>query len=123
MKFFDSKNDMRAEFESKTDPERPIMEQAESISSSTLLASTIGVRNGLKMLKDYLALDTASEKHDEIRRRTVGHLSERMTAFELELINAIVDLSWELHECGCDKCVQIEAAMDIDAQMRNARFN
>lgn len=124
-KHFDSKQQMREDFERRTDPNGPLDDQLDGILSSAMAAGLIGVRNGLSLLKRYTGdeHDFPCEEHKEFTRKVMDGMKERMIAFELELINVLVDLAWEVHECECDHCRQMDSELDAVDKARKAPFN
>lgn len=124
-RIYESKQEVREAIELRTDPETPLLEQADTIMSSALLGGLLGVRNGLKILKHYTTDNDEfpTEEHKLKTQRVMSGMGERMTAFELELMNVLVDLIWEINNCECDWCIQKAAEREIDEMRRNASNN
>jgi hypothetical protein len=124
-KVFNSKQELREEFERVTDPERPLPEQFGTIMSSAFIGGLLGVRNSLSLLKSYTTDndDFPSEQHKLITHRAMSGMSERMTAFELELLNAMVDVAWEINNCECKHCIKTAAEADVNDQASKAKYN
>lgn len=124
-RLYESKQEVREAIERRTDPDRPLLEQTDTIMSSALLGGMLGVRNGLKVLKHYTTDNDEfpSEEHKLKIQRVMSGMGERMTAFELELLNVLVDLVWEINNCECDWCIQRAAEQEVEAMRRNASNN
>lgn len=126
MKPYTTKQQLREDLERRTDPERSLPEQAETILMSVMLGGCIGVRNGLKILRESYtqeADDFPCEEHKELTHRVSAGMRERMIAFEAELMNMLVELAWEVHECECDFCKETDAQMDHVSKRANAKYN
>lgn len=124
-KVFNSKQELREEFERVTDPERPMPEQFGTIMSSAFIGGLLGVRSSLSILKSYTTANDEfpSEVHKEITHRVMSGMGERMTAFELELMNVMVDLAWEINNCECDHCVKTAAEAEVNDKAAKAKYN
>lgn len=124
-KHFDNKQQMREDLERRTDPESPLPDQLDGIMSSAMAGGLIGLRNSLSLLRRYTTdnHDFPCEEHQEFTHRIMSGMKERMTAFELEVINVLVDLAWEVHECDCDHCKQLESEIDAADKVRKAPYN
>lgn len=124
-KMFNSKQELREDLERRTDPESPIPDQLEGIMASAMAGGLIGLRNSLSLLKRYTTdnHDFPCEEHKEFTHRIMSGMKERMVAFELEMINVLVDLAWEVHECDCEHCKLTEAELDSADKVRKAKYN
>jgi len=124
MKMYDSKQELRKDLEHRTNPDNPLREQVDYIMSSAMAGGLIGVRNALSLLKTFTdEHDYPCEEHQEIARRTLAGMTERMTAFEMELLGVFTDLAWEVNNCDCDHCVKVAAEMEVEDKERKAKFN
>lgn len=121
---YKSKQELREDLESRTSPDGTL-EDVTPLMHSPFLAGLLGVRSGISLLQGYMVgkQDFPNERHREITDRILAGMSERMTAFELELLNAIVELSWEVNICECDHCKRLEAEQAAQALRDNAKNN
>lgn len=120
---YKDKQKLREDYEKATDPKDPVL--AASL-ASPLMASLMAVRSGINLMRHYTDADGhdfPNEEHREITRRMMAGVGERMTAFELELLKAIVDLVWEINECNCEHCLQVDAEMEAEERARKAKYN
>jgi hypothetical protein len=122
---FDSKQELREDLEKRTDPEGAPEDIVPTLMHSPFFAGLLSVRSGISILKDYVDSDREfpSERHKEITQRVMSGMGERMTAFEIELTNAIVELSWEVNNCECDHCKKMAAEAKAEAIRANAKNN
>lgn len=125
-RMYETKQELREDFEKRTDPQGAPEDIAALLMHSPFLSGLLGVKSGISILRDYTSGDKEfpSKVHEEVTDRIMGGMDERMTAFELELFNMIVDLSWEVNICECDHCKKMEAeANAADAMRQNASNN
>ena len=117
------KQQLREDYESATNPKDPAMAAA---LTSPLMAALVAVRSGINLMRHYTDTEGhnfPSEEHREITKRIMAGMGERMTAFELELLNAAIDLAWEINECTCDHCKQVDLEIEAEDRARKAKYN
>lgn len=124
-KAYQTKQECREDLERVTNPDQPLLEQAALMTMAPLWGALLAMRNALRVLKGYTGddHDFPCEEHRAIALSLLDGMPERMTAFELEVMNVLTDLAWEVNECECDHCMKVQAEADVEDKASKAKYN
>jgi hypothetical protein len=118
---YEKKQEIRDVYEEVTDPDNP---QPLVAIASPILTSLLAIRSGVNLLRTLIDdREPPSPEHAIIHDSMMQGVKERLTAFELEILNVFIDEAWAINQCNCAHCQKVAQEAEIKDKARKAKFN